>query len=415
MSAILFITGTTRGDTLGSLMRAAGHMFSQFGFEALEMNLGEPNVFTRLEEQLNTKDILCAISAAGIGRDIDVPQPDGSKQNLWEMVGVPYISINGDSPAYFFDRHTNASAHFATLYSFREHYLLRKRLPHQMGLIGVAPPAIISPIPEADIDFTAKENGKLIFLKNSNDPKALKALWRANCRPYILNLLMELADILEANMETDAHTDLDALVCEAFKTKGLDVDALLNLRLFFTAQLDDYLRRAKCTFMAEVLSDFPVEIRGDNWEYMDFAGKKCSYIPGCDYAQSSGLINGALGILDMSPNTQGGFHDRALRSYSAHTLCISNEQECVTQTFPNAAEMSFSFSRDSLAARIADVLARPKDYVEIGREGARLFNELYPQEALVRSIVEAVDAIRLNSTKQRPPMQDFFMWPPSAR
>ena len=49
------------------------------------------------------------------------------------------------------------------------------------------------------------------------------------------------------------------------------------------------------------VAEFPVEIRGFNWEHVDFAGKRATYVPGGDYTQSRSEIIGALRLIDMSP------------------------------------------------------------------------------------------------------------------
>lgn len=413
MSTILFISGTTRGDALGCIIRGIAKNFERLGFETIEVNLMKENVFKSLEATLREKDVLFALSYAGIGRDILIDDAEGKKRVLWELLGIPYISIHGDSPAYFFDRHVNTSDNYGTVYSFREHYDLRKRLPHaDIGLFGVQSPLIFDSVPKDQVDFKAKESGKLIFLKNSSDPNKVVEMWQKKCRPTMYQMLAELADVLVGDIASGEEPDIDELVTGYFKLKGIDIDAMTNLRLFFDAQLDDYLRRVKCTFMAEILKEFPVEIHGDNWEYMDFSNSPCKLVPTCDYVTSRGIIERALGVIDMSPNTGNGFHDRPMRAYGRHTLCLTNEQHCVTDVFGADNGMTFRFDRDSIANKLADVIAHPKDYIEIGIEAARIFNDRFANEESARAIVEMADAMRMSMMKYNPNMQDYFVWPP---
>ncbi len=413
MSAILFMTGTTRGDALGCIVRGISSSFARFGFETIEVNFNDPDVLKKLDVTLREKDILFAFTIAGIGRDISINDAAGNPRNLWDLLEIPFISAHGDSPAYFFDRHINENTNFASVYAFREHYELRKRLTNQTGTFGISSPFVFDGVSKDAIDFSKKETGKLVFLKNSNDTQKLIHLWKNKCRPSIVRMLVELANVLENNLSSGEEPDIDELVTGYFKIKSIDVDSLLNLRLFFIAQLDDYLRRLKCNLIADVLKDFPVEIHGDNWDHLDLAHSKCTLVKACDYQTSSDIIANSLGIIDMSPNTNHGFHDRPVRSYGRHTLCLSNEQECLTQTFGEDNGMTFRFDRDSIAARISEVLAHPKDYVAIGIEAARIFNEKFPAEVTVRSFTEMADAMRLASVKKNPAMQDFFVWPPT--
>ena len=294
--------GTSRGGALNGILSSLTSAFRDYGLDVIPVDLSVPDIIQELQRLLDQKQVLFAFGCAGIGRDLIVQQSsDGKNQYLWEILNIPFISSNGDSPAYFFDRHINPSPNFAIFYAFREHYEFRKNLPLQTGMFAMAPASAVDAVAKETVDFKAKETGKLIFLKNGGSPNALKARWKQTCSAFIYGTLCQIGDVLAANIATDPHTNIDALITDFFKTKGLDVDSLITLRLFFVAQLDDYLRRVKCQFMAEVLKDFPVEIHGDNWDFMDFSDAKCRLVPVCDFEKSRMLIQSSLGIIDMSP------------------------------------------------------------------------------------------------------------------
>ena len=415
MSTVIFLTGSTRGDTMGAITRSIMGMISGLGIETVEINFNEPAVQAKLDKTLREKKILFVFSFVAIGRDLNINGENGGPdKNLWEALGIPFIAVHGDSPAYFFDRHVNISPLFASLYGFDEHYTFRKRLPKQVGLLGLSPAIVIDPVPRDSIDFRRKEQGKLVFLKNAGDPTQLKTLWQSACPPKIYQMLLDIAAVLESQIHTDLGGDIDSIVLGLFREKGLDVEAMTNLRLFFVAQLDDYLRRLKTVFMADVLSDFPVEIHGDNWNHYDFSGKACTMISGCDYAKSREVIASSLGIIDMSPNTGGGFHDRLERCYGRHTLCLTNEQACVTKLFGANCGLTFTFQREVLQQKIADVLAHPKQYVEIGIETSRIFSATYTPEVMGNFLLEVADTLRIGGTKMATGMQNFFVWPPKS-
>lgn len=412
MPTVLFLTGSTRGDALGSISRGVARVFEPFGYDLMEIELSGETSLKQLEDAVNTKDIAFAFAYAAFGRDVTIATSKGP-QNLWEVANIPFISVHGDSPAYFFDRHVNPGPSFANLYGFREHYLLRKTLPKQRGIFGVVPPMMLDVSDKSEINFAAKAQGKLFFPKNGNDPEKLKQLWRQSCSAPIADLLLQIADLLDGEMDNEGANNFDEIVTGLYKTRGIDVDTLARLRLFFIAQLDDYFRRIKSTMMAEVLMDFPVEIHGENWEHLDFSGKKCSFVPVADYKKSRGLIKDSLGMIDMSPNTGGGFHDRPLRAYGMYTLCLTNEQECMNSAFGENPGFTFAFNRDAFREKVAEVLAHPKDFVELGMVSAEAFRVQYTLEAAGQYFLDIVAALRLASATQRPAgLQDFFIWPP---
>jgi len=412
MSVVLFLSGTTMGDALGGSGRALRQSFADLGHEFVEVNLSQADALDVLNRIIGGGSIEVAFSHVGIGMDLTATTGDKREVNLWTATGIPFISFYGDSPAYFFDRHIMPGPGFAALYAFPEHSRFRKKLPLRKGILGVTPLRMSDETPKSEIDFRIKQSGKLLFLKNGNDPKRLIDTWRDSLPLGSFLMLTELASELVGHLDSDKGCDIDSLVCSYFDDKGLDVEALTNLRLFFVAQLDDYLRRVKSTSMAEVLRDFPVEIHGYNWEHVDFSGKRARYVYGADYSTSRQLIKDSLGIVDMSPNTTLSPHDRPLRAYGLYTLCLTNEQEFFRQHFAKHADFMFRFDKGSLESKVAEVLAHPKRFVELGIEIADTFRERFDQGTFGRTVLDISHSLRLATGPRPRDLQNFFGWPP---
>lgn len=414
MSSVLFVSGTTRGDALGGIGRALGALFNRCGYEFIEVNLAQPNAIDLLNKVINEKQKRIEFVLSFLGMGAGLKTNEAPSRNVWEALGVPFISLYGDAPFYFFDRHVHESQIVGSLYGFPEHYALRKRLPKCNGLIGLIQPTSLDMLAKEDIDFKRKEQGKLFFLKNGNDPQKLVNIWKTSLSPEIASMLCELAGELESEITSSLSNNIDEFITAYFQAKGLDIEALVKLRLFFNAQLDDYLRRIKSTMMAEVLMDFPVEIHGHNWDHLDFSGKRCTFVNDVDYRKSQDYIRNSLGIIDMSPNTGMAPHDRPCRAFGMYTLCLTNEQPYFQEGFANYQDFSFKFDKESMRDKISDVLSRPKQYVELGIEVAETFRAANPPENFVRSMLETASAIRLACSSRPPNMQNFFDWPPST-
>ncbi len=279
MSKVLFISGQSMNDALGAAGRAHRPMFERLGYELLEINFALSEADSLLNAAIAEGSIELAFGVMGMGADVGGATPDGKSVNLWQAIGVPFISLYGDSPSYFLDRHIASTAWHASLYFHPEHQDLRRRLPEPPRLSGLVPPIPFDMTDKREIDFRLKEKGKLLFLKNGNDPEKLLDAWRTTMPSSTFLLLAELASELSGRLTTDVGCDIDAYVTAAFASKGWDIVEFINLRLFFIAQLDDYLRRIKSTMLGEVLADFPVEIRGFNWEHMNFAGSVLRSFP----------------------------------------------------------------------------------------------------------------------------------------
>jgi hypothetical protein len=410
---VLFLSGTTRGATLEGIGRSFGRNFEELGIGFVEISLlDQKNLLDNLK-RVNFQEIKLVFSWASIGLDIRMLDETGNQLDLWHELGIPFMTFHGDSPAYFFDRHVMRDSKFVSFYVFSEHCALRKRLPHVNGPVDTVQLGLLDKVPIGQLDWERKKNGKLLFLKNGKDPRKLKRFWSTCLEPRPLQAILDLAAELESDLDAPAAHQIDDLVTRYFLDRGFDIDRLWKLRLFFIAQLDDYLRAVKCTRMAEALMDFPVEIRGNDWSHLDFTGKKAICVDHCDYAMSIGLIRDSLGLIDVSPNTVSLPHDRFLRACGAHTLCLTNRQTFLEE-LPHNDRLSFGFEKDSLQEKVAYLLDHKASAIEMGIEVAAAYNAKHPSTETPRKMLDYASLVKLDNLKQRPiGSQDFFVWPPT--
>ena len=410
---VLFLSGSTRGDTLEQIGRSLGQDFRLFDLGYEEVSLREGAGLVDALRRVDFYQVKLIYSFVAMGMDLPLRQADGSEFDFWRELGIPFLTIHGDSPAYFFDRHVVKDTKFISLYGFAEHCALRKRLPHLHGPIGTFWPGVLNEIPIEQVDFRKKKEGTLLFLKNGKDPARLKQFWASCLEPRLLAAICDLAAELERDLNDPACLQVDDLITRYFENAGFDIERLFKLRLFFIAQLDDYLRAVKSTRMAEALMDFPVEIRGNNWGHLDFSGKRAIYIDECDYRKSMTLIRESLGLVDVSPNTVSRPHDRFLRACGAHTLCLTNEQEFL-QHLPHSTHLSFRFDKEEFQQKVAYLLEHKDAALAMGVEAAAAYQGLHPRTEHVAKMLEYASLSRLDNLRQRPSgSQDFFVWPPT--
>ena len=414
MDKVLYLSGSTRGGTLENIGRSLGRDFGLFGLECIEISLCDsPQQLLAALRRVDFAKVKFVFSFALMGADLSTRQADGTASNIWHELGLPFLTIHGDSPAYFFDRHVVTDSKIVSFYGFTEHCDLRRRLPQRNGPIDTLWPGVLDELPLDQLDREKKKNGTLLFLKNGKDPEEIRRFWASCLEPRLLRSILDLASQLEQDLDSPASNQIDDVIACYFQGQGFDIEHLFKLRLFFVAQLDDYLRAVKCTRMAEALMDFPVEIRGNNWSHLDFSEKRATYIDECDYSKSVGLIRDALGVIDVSPNTVSRPHDRFVRAYGAHTLCLTNEQDFLYD-LPHKERLSFRFQRDSLQEKVAWLLDHKSEAVEMGIEVAEAYKRRHPRTSTVEKMLEYASFARLDNLRQRPAgSQDFFVWPPT--
>lgn len=416
MRKVLLVTGTSRGDALTAIGRALKPMYAEEGYTLEVIDLNRPDVSNYLGAELNSGKVAFVLSNAGLLCDSTLQNQPGGPINLWEATKIPLLSMLSDSPAYYFDRHVVQGPSTALVYGFPDHLMIRKRLPLLKGAIGSPPPCVLNDVPLDDVDFGKKSQGQIFFLKNGNDPKKLVRHWRDTLQPTTAQALIEIGELLTTEHIDDCSgTFIDDAITLYFAERGIDIADLTRMRLLCLGHLDDYVRRVKSTMMAETLMDFPVVIHGDNWEHLDFTGKRCTFIPGVDYERSRLLVRDSLGMIDMSPNTTYAPHDRLIRSYGAHTLCVSNEQHFLTDTFPDQhVQMTFRFNKDSIRERVSQMLEAPAKTLELGVQVSATFRQRYSTGNHVQYMAMMAETVRQASSTRARGQQDFLNWPPTV-
>src|SRR5665811_1608569 len=101
---------------------------------------------------------------------------------------------------------------FASLYGFPEHRRVRNRLPLVRGLLGELPPVILDRVPRSAVDFDKKRSGRLLFLKNGNDPDALIRSWQESLPSDAFVMLADLSGELANKLDSDEVNDIDTLI-----------------------------------------------------------------------------------------------------------------------------------------------------------------------------------------------------------
>lgn len=415
MTKVVYVAASSQGDMLNGLGRALGRCFSDAGYEFVELDLASGEMaLAVLKEKIIGQNVEVAFSFMGIGADLALNGQNGQQHRVWEECGIPFVSLYGDSPAHFFDRHVVRSSNFATLYGFPEHATLRRRLPLVNGVIGTIGSVMVDPMRREDVDIERKRSGQLLFLKNTHNPQVLWDSWEKVLPPRMLKAIREIATYLTENMSNPATNQIDDIVVEYFANHNFDVQSLIKLRLFFISNLDHYLRYVKAAFLANILAEFPVRIQGTGWGHVDLSNKRCTYADSCNYHESTGLIQNSLAMIDMSPNTGLAAHDRVCRSYGAYTLCLTNRQPFFND-LPRADEFMFDFEPDAIRHCVAETIAHPDRTIEAGIEVSTCFQKKYASDIFVSTVLELAAAIRLDRVKAQPEgLPAGFVWPPAS-
>ena len=366
-------------------------------------------------EQIAAGKVAFALTWLGIGQDIPVVLgPDRARNNVWEAFRVPLLKLHGDSPAYFVDRHSDVPRTSVNLYAASEFVHFRRRwLPQAKALTAVVPPMPLAPIERSRIDLATRRKGRLVFLKNGNSPSQLRQLWRDRLPKSVATLLESMTEEIVPIGLRPGPLYVGDRIADFLAARGIQPESTGNLVLFFTAQIDDYLRRVKSQMIAEALLDLPVIIQGNLWEHVNFSGRRAKLLPGQDFESSRRIFSDELGIIDMSPNLDGGPHERVMRGAGSYACVLTNRQGWLTAALGEFEELTFEFNSDSIRAKANEAISNPDRFVDTGVAFGDRFREIYSRQAYANAIVDLAELAALQCSVEKPVIQPFFVWPES--
>lgn len=409
---VVTILGHTRSRALEGYLAAWGPMLERRGLKHRVVQGTHPAELERMFADGLAGAFAFAYGFAGIGTELEGTTPSGAR-SFWSITKTPFLKILGDHPSYFLDRHFDVSPFTINLYGYPEHRDFHRRMApgRPSALVPLAP---VDPLPVDSINAEKKRSGRILFLKNGNDPEALRTLWRDRLPPLVARSLLELSERLTPTRSAPVTCeDIErTAIAHVMGRLGFDLASDLRMLSLYVAQLDDYVRRVKSTMIARALLDLPVEVHGELWSHVDFGGRKAKLVPTGDYFASRDMMQQALAVIDMTPNSDLGIHERFVRAASRHTLCITNDTSALRDQFPDATPAAFAFDPDSIRERVEWALRQPDDAVALGMRIGSRFAERHREDGLGEFFAGLAEHYALLA-QGHPHLQDFFVWPPN--
>lgn len=409
---IIGFSGKSEGNALMELTKSLLRPLESLASRVAIIDVNRDDVQSQLVALLD-EPVWFTVSYFGAGQDASM-NSGGTTKNLWEASGIPFVRLFGDLPAYAPSRHAARYRNSINAYGLSSHLAFYRRWFSDPALLVQLPPMILDPAPLDQIDLERKARGKVVFPKNGNSPASLILYWRTAMPREISKALECLAEESVGNEWIDREPRLDDRLIAYFDAMGLDVATEPAVLCFLVAQLDDYIRRVKSTMITEALLDLPVVIRGRAWEHVDFRGHKATYDADSSIAKTSRLMDDTLAVIDMSPNTQDGPHDRICRAAGSGTAFLTNRQEFLYSLLSDADRFMFRFEPEEIRRCIEHYLERPREAAELGLEQSRTLRQAFSEEPFVERLLTAVHLCRLKFSDRPAGTQNFVAFP-SAR
>jgi len=410
---VVILAGRGANDAVSGLMEDYGNVLRDSGLSIIHVTFDKTELDYAVK-LMSERKVLFAMTWLGLGQDLAAKtagSPERS-ENLFELFQVPLVKIQGDLPAYYIDLHRNTPKNSVNLYQADEFLAFRKKwLPEANTLAAQLPPMPMLPVERTSIDIKARREGTIYFVKNGNSPEALERKWETLLPLRAARTVKAMARELRTNHLKTRRLLIGDFVASFLESEGIASPIPASFVWFFSAQLDDYLRRLKSTMIAEAVLDLPVVVQGDHWDHIDFTNRRARHVPGKSVNDSQGIVLSQLGVIDMAANVDSWPHDRVQRAAGAYSLVLTDRHDWLTKGFPpEFTELSFEFDPDSIASRIADVLDHRDRYVELAIEFGEQFRERFPRPAFADRVATLVDYVTTIWQEPKPVLQEFFVW-----
>jgi hypothetical protein len=409
---VLALSGQGANDALRGLMAEYANALTELGLTVVHVSLSEGEIDYAVN-QIAGGRVDFALTLQGLGQGISIATGTANTAtNVWDAFRIPLIKLHGDSPAYFIDRHSDVPTTSANLYHASEFIHFRRRwLPNARTLTASVPPLTMSPLPRSAINASVRRSGKFVFLKNGNSPQTLRQRWFDQLPSSLARLVDEMANTITPHGLRPGVLHIADFVAEFLTSKGIELAPRSSLLFFFTAQLDDYLRRVKSEMIADAILDLPVIIQGSLWEHIDFVGRRAQLAQGQDFDATQRIYSEQLGIIDMSANVDTWPHDRVQRAAGSFAPVLTNRQGWLERDFPGFDAFTFEFDPESIKSRVSEAIANPERYLELGVAFGERFREVYPRDAFANRVIDMAELVALYVNPQKPSIQPFFVWP----
>jgi hypothetical protein len=411
---VVVLSGAGASNAIDGLMRTVAGLLQENGLPVkfFDVSRATNEDWGGLLSFLMSGRVRFALSFLGIGQDFQVKLGEaGETVNAWEHANIPFIKLHGDSPAYFLKRHLDVPLTGVNLYYFDEHLEFRRWMhPETRSIAAMVDPYLISDTPPDTIDFESRKRGTLVFLKNGGSPHELMTLWRQKLPESMSDELIELALAIVQPALKPGRFLFHQFVLDHLDRKRIDPRGLREIVRLYVAQLDDYVRRVKANMVVKALLPFPVIIHGAGWDHLDLAGARAQVAPPLDFETTGKVFQTQLGVIDMTPNVDGCGHDRMLRAAGTYAFGLANKSSWLEGLLPELNARAYEFSEDSIAVSVDRALKNPSECVELAQAYGRAYRRRYDAGAWVDRLTALADMSRLQSDRDKPVLQPFFVW-----
>jgi hypothetical protein len=347
---VVAFVGENENGILADVSRAFMERLWPLGMRGHVIDLHAPGWADALQP-IAKEGIVFAWGAAGIGARLDI-----GGENVWEMLGIPFISVLADTPCQLPANHRVESRFVANGYMVRDWLDVQRRHIRSPQIAGLLPHGVL---PNARRDATpwSRRPHRMVFVKTGEDPAARRAEW--DRWPNLLRAVLHDAADAAACRPTG---DITGLVLDTALARGLHLEDRLEILFALTYQVDLHTRALRANAFARALLPLGATIIGRGWDHLDRTGARATLLPAIPAAVLPDLYADTQFLVSTNPNFSHGVHERIPNGFAARACVVSDSNAFTSAHFSDLPSFhGLDWTAPDLADRIAALFHDPAD------------------------------------------------------
>ena len=350
-SNIVAVVGQNANGILAFQSRAFMARLAPYGMRGHIIELYRETWLHELKELVEA-GVAFAWGYAGIGAALT---SDG--RNLWDLLGVPFVSVFADTPYQLPRNHSVAAARVVNGYLYRDWLAVQQQLVRSRQISALLPIGVIPNARRDDMPWSKREH-RLVFVKSGEDPEILRSRW-----PKWGKRLHRVLEDLAGELCRHGTGDITATVLACLDAYGLFLGERKDILIAILFQLDRFVRATRATAIARALGDLPATIIGSGWDHVKEPGIRARYLPAIDASGLYELYANCQWLVNATPNFSTGAHERVLHGFAAKCCIVSDDNDFSRTTLRILPSYrGFEWNDKGLADQLAEIYHDPIPY-----------------------------------------------------
>lgn len=305
---------------------------------------------------------------------------------LFDVIGVPYVGLMFDDPAYFPQRHRLGSPNLALLFTDDDHHdaslaLSPANAPRGRFRFGVRPP--LEPLLDHD-----ERTIPILFAKSPGDPVAERRSWDAFA-PALRAILNDVADVALWQDERG----LWPIVRERLAHDGISagLDQTIGMATI-VARVDHYVRVARAARVVQALAPHDALILGAGWRAHLPRGARARVVDECSLGELVGLMATSRVSVSVQPNNRFAPHERLLYGMQRGCCVLTDAAPPIRQAVGDDHIQRLDW-REPIDDVVAALVADPARARAIAERAAPVASRDWSTQRGAASVLRAIDTL----------------------